>query len=119
MFPYYVSRRASLGDIRLSNAAKIPTIRLPKSCPDCGERVISELVEWIGPFESGESITTSHIWESEDSYSIQVKSRDIYGSESEWSDPLTVTMPRTKIFNQLPRILGWLFERFPFLEFLI
>jgi len=69
-------------------------------------------IEWLGPFESGEIITATHIWESEGSFSIKVKSKDIYGSESDWSEPLSITMPKSKIFNQIPRIFFWLFERF-------
>jgi hypothetical protein len=34
--------------------------------------------------------------------------KDEHGAESEWSDPLIVTMPKIKTF--------WLFERFPFLQ---
>ena len=45
-----------------------------------------------------------------------MKAKDVYGDESPWSDPLTVTMPRNKIYNPIPNILLWLFEQFPFLE---
>jgi len=77
---------------------------------------INETSEWIGPFTSGQTMTTSHVWDEQGDYNIRVKAKDIHGEESPWSDPLTVTMPKVKLFNQIPRILIWLFERFPFLQ---
>jgi hypothetical protein len=49
----------------------------------------------IGPYESGEEVTYAHTWEEEDTYTIQVKARDIYGAESEWAT-LEVSMPNTR-----------------------
>jgi PKD repeat protein len=71
---------------------------------------------WLGPYNSGETCEASHIWDDEGSYSIKVKAKDQYGDESPWSDPLSITMPKKKMFNSFPRILLWLFERFPFLQ---
>jgi len=71
---------------------------------------------WLGPYDSGLTVSSSHIWSANGTYSIKVKSKDNHGDESPWSDPLTVTMPKTKTFNQFPRILIWLFERIPFLK---
>lgn len=50
---------------------------------------------WLGPFSSGETIEASHIWDREGSYNIKVKAKDIYDAESEWSDPLVVSMPKS------------------------
>ena len=36
-------------------------------------------------------------WEKQGTYTVRVKARDIYGKESPWSDPLEVSMPKTKI----------------------
>ena len=52
-------------------------------------------VYWDGPFESGEEIIKSHVWDDEGTYIIGVKSRDEFGAESEWTT-LEVTMPKTK-----------------------
>jgi len=71
---------------------------------------------WIGPYDGGVTISTPHSWDEDDDYEIKVKAKDVYGDESPWSDPLTVTMPRAKTFNQIPSILLWLFERFPILQ---
>jgi len=77
---------------------------------------INETSEWIGPFTSGQTMTTSHVWDEQGDYSIRVKAKDEHDAESEWSDALVVSMPRVKIFNQIPKIIIWLFERFPFLQ---
>jgi hypothetical protein len=58
--------------------------------------------EWMGPFESDEIINASWIWSNEQVYKIKVKSKDIYDYESEWSDPLDVSIPRNNnVYNNL------------------
>jgi hypothetical protein len=54
---------------------------------------------WLGPYSSGASINTSHIWEKTGSYNIKVKAKDVNEMESDWSDPLTISMP--KLNNRL------------------
>ncbi len=54
----------------------------------------SETSGWLGPYDSGVTISTPHIWNEDNDYEIKVKAKDVYGEESEWSDPLTVTMPK-------------------------
>jgi len=54
--------------------------------------------EWLGPYESGEEITTSHIWDRLGKYSIKVKAKDEDGFESLWSQSLKITMPRHSLF---------------------
>ena len=48
---------------------------------------------WLGPYDSGETMETSHAWSEKGSYEIRVKAKDIYCAESNWSDPLPITMP--------------------------
>jgi hypothetical protein len=40
---------------------------------------------WVGPYESGEEGSASHIWTEEGTYEIKAKAKDINGSESTWS----------------------------------
>jgi len=47
--------------------------------------------EWIGPYNSGETVEASHIWTEEGKYNIKVNVMDSYGELSEWS-PLAVAM---------------------------
>ena len=46
--------------------------------------------------ESGETAEISHIWEEKGSYNIKVKSLDEWGFESQWSDPLTISVTKTR-----------------------
>jgi parallel beta-helix repeat protein len=65
--------------------------------------------DWLGPNNSGMQVSASHGW-AKGSYDIKVKAKDIHGAESDWSDPLPVSMPRTISINSL---LLKFFERFP------
>ncbi|MFO7676836.1 MAG: agmatine deiminase family protein [Thermoplasmatota archaeon] len=53
--------------------------------------------EWLGPYESGVEISTMNSWDEEGSYEIRVKAKDAYGEESDWSEPLAVTMPKNSL----------------------
>lgn len=55
--------------------------------------------EWQGPYNSGETGRASHSWNERGTYTIKVKAMDIYGAESEWSDPLSVSMSKNKVIN--------------------
>jgi len=57
--------------------------------------------DWIGPYNSEQTATASHVWNSDGSYSIKVKSKDVHGLEGVWSEPLSISMPKNKQFNQL------------------
>lgn len=50
--------------------------------------------EWIGPYESGEIISVSHMWEKEGNYTVRVIAKDEYGAQSQWSDSLSVSVTR-------------------------
>jgi hypothetical protein len=56
---------------------------------------------WLGPFDSGEICEVTYSWSNQGNYEIRVKAKDIYGDESDWSDPLTVSMPKNKLMNFL------------------
>ena len=67
--------------------------------------------EWTSFYESGETITTLHTWTKKGAYNVRVKAQDEDGLESEWSDPLSVTMPKNKELA-IPPLLRFL-ERHP------
>jgi hypothetical protein len=56
--------------------------------------------EWLGPYNTGDSCEFEYSWDEEGEYSIKVKAKDEHGAESEWSDPLVVSMPKTKSSNE-------------------
>ena len=74
---------------------------------------------WFGPYESGVIVNASYIWIEKGDYEIKVKTKDIYGAESEWSDQLSISMPKNRnmpflrffenhpyIFSILRQLLG-------------
>lgn len=52
--------------------------------------------DWVGPYNSGQKGSSGNIWSS-GTYTIRVKAKDEHGSESEWSESMTVTMPKSKM----------------------
>lgn len=66
---------------------------------------------WIGPFDSGAEAFAMNSWDEEGSYEIRVKAKDVYGDESDWSEPLAVTMPYR--FNPILQFLNSLLQHFP------
>ena len=47
---------------------------------------------WLGPYTSGNVISSSHMWGSAGVYNVRVKAKDSYGHESDWSGSLAVTI---------------------------
>ncbi len=70
---------------------------------------------WIGPCNSGEPCTASHIWIKKGHYEIRVMAKDIHFYESQWSDQLSLSMPYRKITSI---ISSGLFPALPFPAFL-
>ena len=66
--------------------------------------------EWLGPYDSDLEVSASHSW-SHGNYEIKVKSKDIHDEESNWSDPLSISMPRNRILHTSS--IHRLIERFP------
>jgi len=55
---------------------------------------------WLGPYSSGEEISSTHTWDQRGNYQVKVKAKDANNAQSEWSDPLSVSMPRNKAINR-------------------
>ena len=66
-----------------------------------------EISGWIGPYDSGEEIEVSHTWTEQGTYEIKVKAKDSNEAESQWSDPLPISMPKNNHQSYFP-----LLERF-------
>ena len=54
---------------------------------DWGDGTFSD---WLGPYESGVTVSGNHSWNTEDTYQIRVKTKDELGLESPWSDSLEI-----------------------------
>ncbi len=75
--------------------------------------------EWMGPYNSGEEVSITHEWNEEGSFEVRVKCKDIKGSVSEWSDSLTISMPKNISYNKIIKLFKYLIEAFPLLEDII
>jgi len=58
------------------------------------------ITEWTGPYSTDQPISMSHIWDVKGTYQIKVKAKDEHCEESEWSDPLPITMPKNIVINK-------------------
>jgi len=47
---------------------------------------------WVGPCPSGSPVSSSHMWYNKGMFNVIVKAKDESGIESEWSEPLSVTI---------------------------
>jgi len=72
---------------------------------------------WLGPYNSGSSVSASHTWSRKATFSVKVKAKDTSENESPWSEPLSVKIPRSK-FIIMDHLLK-LFEKFPLLQEMI
>jgi len=70
---------------------------------DWGDNTTSD---WIGPYKSGEKVTVSHTWNEKGSYTIRVKAKDIYDTESDWC-LFKMGIYKNIIIYQLSRILSY------------
>ena len=69
-----------------------------------------EVDEWTEEFySSGQTAEIYHKWSDDGFYLVHVKAKDIKELESEWSDPLRVSMPKARVIQ--PNILIYIFER--------
>ncbi len=73
-----------------------------------------ELIETLIPLDSGEICKLNHTFAEKGDYTLRVKSRDIYDAESEWSDPLEISIPKTKIYNTFIQLFYKILGRFVF-----
>ena len=62
--------------------------------------------DWTGWYSSGEDASLSHKWEKPDDYEIRVRARDQYGLDSEWSEPLLVSIVSEAPFFDIVKIKG-------------
>ena len=70
-----------------------------------GDNIVDQWDDNNGNYHnSGTTIAITHSWDNEGTYNIKVKAEDINGAQSEWSDPLSVTMPKNKPYIKTPFI---------------
>lgn len=60
---------------------------------------------WLGPYDSSQNISGSHMWTKPGVYKIKAKVRDVWGAGSPWSEPHNITIIDNKPPNT-PTISG-------------
>jgi len=58
---------------------------------------------WVGPYNNG-NISISHKWKKQGVYEIKAKAKDENNVESEWSDPLVISIVKAKSIDTTPVI---------------
>jgi hypothetical protein len=70
----------------------------------------TEETAWMGPYDSGATVSASYAWATEGTYLVKVKAKDIYGYETSWSPGLTMTISEPKPNLIIGTISGGLFR---------
>ena len=98
---------------------------------DWGDGVAAE---WQGPYSSGESVTKTTFWLSQNTYEVRVKAvddpggdgpegDDPYRLESDWSDPCPITISKSSgklVYRPiLQNLLENLLTKFPLLRYIL
>ena len=69
--------------------------------------------KWMGPYNSGDEVNTTHNWTKKGNYDVKVMVRDEHRAESNWSDPAPIKVPVNIDFPLLRMILQFLENHFP------
>lgn len=64
--------------------------------------------DWIGPYDSGQSVDESHIWNEVGDFNIKAKAKDSDNAESPWSNPHTIKIDIPRL--DVGAIKGGLFK---------
>ena len=81
--------------------------------------IADQIIVWQGPYDSGVTINSSIAWSEEGKYTVCVKARDTYKAESDWSDPIEVSMPKNYVFNPWYWLYNIMIKYFPILQYIL
>lgn len=56
--------------------------------------------QWLGPYSTGVTVSTSHSWSELGTYNVKVKAKDTNGATSDWSQPHEISI----VLNDAPDI---------------
>jgi hypothetical protein len=77
---------------------------------------------WIGPFNSGETVSAKKTWDTKGTYEVRVIGKDTHGITSVWSDSIPITMPfsyKMPFLQLLQRFIEQYPHLFPVLKYLL
>jgi carboxyl-terminal processing protease len=66
---------------------------------DFGDGIVHEDCGCGQSWQNGTVVELSHKWRKTGSYGITARVQDAYGEWSEWSEPLSISMPKSKTIN--------------------
>jgi hypothetical protein len=72
--------------------------------------------EWLGPYQLGQVCTTTHSYSSPGIYDVTVKAKNYMGSQSDWSEPITIHITRDSSLIPIIQLLLLLKDLIPSLE---
>ncbi|MCK4365422.1 MAG: immune inhibitor A [Thermoplasmatales archaeon] len=75
-----------------------------------------DIVDWDGPYDSGEELTLAHTWNEEGTFIIKAKAKDIYDYESQF-ETFEVTMTKSRSLMNL--LIQRLQDIFKFLQYFL
>jgi len=77
--------------------------------------------DWSDFISSGTENSESYTWTKQGEFNVRVKAKNIHGLESNWSEPLPITMPKEKQFHRYfyQRVLHQILTTRPFLKKLL
>ena len=91
--------------------------RLLKLEIDWGDETQTETCGCDVPWYNGEIIQLEHTWKKTGNYEIKARVADVYNNWSEWSEPFSTSMPKSKMLTRIANpLLPMFLEHFPFLE---
>ena len=67
---------------------------------------------WLGHYNSGSTIQAKHSWDNQGTYEVRVKAKDIHGVIGPWSDPIPITMPKTRLIDRVMQGIHHFFSIF-------
>ena len=59
------------------------------------------VMDWFGPYNSGETASFTHYWTETGNYNIRMKAKDIYGEESDWLSLSITVIPPNRFFKYM------------------
>ena len=84
---------------------------------DFGDGVITETCGCSQLWENGQTVNVSHEWKKPGTYQITGRVMDVNGEWSEWSEPFSVSLPRSKhIPIRFQELIGEIVARFSLLQ---
>jgi len=78
------------------------------------------IVDWDGPYKSNEYVPYQHQWSMDDTYNIKIKTKDIFGEESDWSNhEIKVTKAKFRLYHSVKSLQDFNNLYYQILKFII